>query len=76
MKNKTYNIEPRLTRKWFGIFGKPLVVYDIVMSWEYWHDPTYGNGGGDYVLASKYLCTMKTFCEAMVIVNKLVNCKV
>lgn len=73
MKNKTYRIEPRLTRKWFGIFGDPLVVFDIKMTFEYWHDPSYGNGGGDFREATRTLCTMKSFSDATDIVNKLAS---
>lgn len=75
MRNKTYNIEPRLTRKWFGIFGPALVVYDIKMTFEYWADRSYGNGG-DFREATRTLCTMKSFSDATAIVNKLVNYKV
>ena len=46
--NKTeYSIKPRIKRRWFR---KDVKVFDLIkhVEGEYWSDPSYGNGGGDY----------------------------
>lgn len=61
MNNLEYKVKARLSKIWFC---KPEIVYDLMMCYEYWYDPSYGNGGGDYRPCSKRIATFKDESEA------------
>lgn len=64
-----YFIESRFEKKWWSQHVK--VVWDLKENFEYWDDPSYGNGGGDYVKAVKTLHTFQTKEQAEHILNQL-----
>ena len=64
--NKTeYSIKPRMKKRWFR---KDVKVFDLIkhVEGEYWSDPSYGNGGGDYrpFKNDSVIYTFDTFAEA------------
>ena len=63
--NLEYAIRPRMKKRWFG---QDVKVYDLFELKEglYWSDPTYGNGGGDYIDfdKEKIVYTFDSFAEA------------
>ena len=61
MTKPTYSIEPELVKP---LWGKSRVVYNLIKTYEYWDDPSYGNGGGDYRTAKKVLDVYRTKWEA------------
>jgi len=44
----TYSIKPRMKKRWFL---NDIKVYDLFeeIEGERWSDPSYGNGGGDFI---------------------------
>lgn len=48
----TYHINPTIKKRWFK---SPQIVYELIKytEEEEWIDPTYGNGGGDYIAVKK-----------------------
>lgn len=63
--NLEYVIRPRMKKRFFG---GDIKVYDLfeLKAGKYWSDPTYGNGGGEYVdfEKEKVIYTFNTFAEA------------
>lgn len=65
----TYTVRPRVTKAflWF----EPLLMFELWQQREIWDDPTYGNGGGEWVLASfkvgRYHCeqTANDLCNKL-----------
>ena len=76
MKTK-YSIEPRIKKRWFK---ENETYYDIIKETEEveWYDPTYGNGGGNFISAkriktvfsSKYIDEVLTMIYHLNKVNK------
>ena len=52
-----HTVNARLKTSWFF---KPVMVYDIVINYEAWYDPSYGCGGGDW---RKACSTVATFLD-------------
>ena len=48
----TYHINPTVKKRWFK---SPQIVYKLIKytEEEQWIDPTYGNGGGDFITVKK-----------------------
>ena len=48
----TYHINPTVKKRWFK---SPQIVYELIKytEEEQWIDPTYGNGGGDFLTVEK-----------------------
>ena len=48
----TYHINPTVKKRWFK---SPQIVYKLIKytEEEQWIDPTYGNGGGDFLTVEK-----------------------
>lgn len=67
MTKPTYSIEPELVKPFCG---KSRVVFNLVKSYEYWDDPSYG--GGEYRTVKKVLDVYRTKWEAEEVV-KLLN---
>ena len=44
----TYKIKPRLIKRWFR---KPKLIFELIEieNCRRWVDPSYGNGGGDFI---------------------------
>lgn len=67
-----YIIKPRVKKQWFR---KDRVVYDLVLKsiGERWCDPSYGNGGGDYIPFEdeEVIHTCDTLVEAEGFKNKM-----
>lgn len=40
-----------------SLFFKPVMVYNVVLNYKAWDDPTYGHGGGEYVDAQRTIAT-------------------
>lgn len=61
----TYFIKPRMKKQWFF---KDKKVYDLFeeVEGERWADPSYGNGGGDFIPFgnTNRIYTFETFEEA------------
>lgn len=72
--NTAYYIKPRMKKRWFR---SDIKVYDLIekSDGEYWSDPSYGNGGGDYIPFEKetVLYSFKTFAEADKMKEELKN---
>lgn len=71
MKNIEYRVVAELVKPWFR---EPRLVYLVVMEWDRWYDPSYGNGGGDYHRCSKTIAKLKTENQAEIkcsILNRL-----
>ena len=71
--NKTeYSIKPRMKKRWFR---KDVKVFDLIkhVEGEYWSDPSYGNGMGNYVLFSReeVVYSFSSFAEAEQFKNEL-----
>ena len=71
--NKTeYSIKPRMKKRWFR---KDVKVFDLIkhVEGEYWSDPSYGNGGGDYRPFSRegVVYSFSSFAEAEQFKNEL-----
>ena len=47
-----YHINPTVKKRWFK---SPQIVYELLKytEEEQWIDPTYGNGGGDFITVKK-----------------------
>lgn len=47
-----YHINPTVKKRWFK---SPQIVYKLIKytEEEQWIDPTYGNGGGDFITVKK-----------------------
>lgn len=60
-----YYIRPRMKKRWFS---KDITVFDLIKysEGEKWIDPSYGNGGGDFVEfeSEEVLYSFNTFMEA------------
>lgn len=56
-----YYVRPRIKK---FLWCKPKIVYDLVMKYRYWDDPSYGNGGGDWSDACIKVATFTTEEEA------------
>lgn len=41
------------------------IVFDLIEHYQEWHDPTYGNGGGDYIDRTKVVATYNSEVEAV-----------
>lgn len=54
MRKTKYSVESRIKKI---IFMAPYIVYDIVKKETRWHDPTHGNGGGDWYTFKKRVAT-------------------
>ena len=69
-----YTIKPRMKKRWFV---GDIKVYDLfeLKGGQYWSDPTYGNGGGDYIDFEKeeVMYTFDTFAEAETFKTELEN---
>ena len=63
-----YTVQPR--SKW-GFFTKSKIVFDLHEKYEYWHDSSYGNGGGDWIPSTRVLHTYEAMIDAMNAMNKL-----
>ena len=70
MSKQQYYIEPILVKRWFR---EPVVMYALCETGEYWDDPSYGNGGGDWRTYTKVVYKYPSFNEAKVVLDKLVN---
>ena len=48
----TYHINPTIKKRWFK---PPQLIYELIKYKEedVWVDPTYGNGGGDFITVKK-----------------------
>ena len=73
--NKTeYSIKPRMKRRWFR---KDVKVFDLIkhIEGEYWSDPSFGNGGGDYRPFSReeVVYSFSSFAEAEQFKKELSN---
>ena len=67
---ETHKVVARLKKP---LFRKAYLVYDVVENYQYWDDPSYGNGGGDYRAATRVLGTFTDKGEASVIVKGLLG---
>lgn len=56
-------------RKW--PFTAPTVRYKVMLEYEYWDDPSYGNGGGYYRKAIMTVCAVASEVEATTMVEEL-----
>lgn len=63
MKN-SYRIVPRSKMRWFWQ-SKPVIVYDIEVLVTYWHDPSHGNGGGDWESRWIHFATFDNVLDAV-----------
>jgi hypothetical protein len=43
-----YEVVPAYQKRLFREGREGRVVYKLVKNYQYWDDPSYGNGGGDY----------------------------
>ena len=65
---RTYRVAPRIKKRFFR---EPVMVFDVVMDYQYWYDPSYGNGGGDYRDATNRLATYAKSEDAVEAVRTL-----
>lgn len=49
-----YTVKARISKPWFR---KPEIVFEVIEHYQHWHDPSHGNGGGDYQDACKVVGT-------------------
>lgn len=77
IKSRTYTVRPRMKTYWFK---KDKKVYDIIelVKGEYYSDPSYGNGGGDYVPYEKesILYTCDNITEAETLKTEMLNSQI
>lgn len=62
MNELRYRVEPRSILTWKL---KRKLVFDLFRKDEYWHDPSYGNGGGDWRSSWTRLATYKYLIDAV-----------
>lgn len=71
-----YYIKPRMKKRWFR---SDIKVYDLIekSEGEYWSNPSYGNGGGNFVPFDKeeVLYSFERFAEADKMKEELENIK-
>lgn len=65
---RKYSIKARFKKRWFKA---PVMVYDIIEHFQVWHDPSYGNGGGDYRNCELVLATLECCHAAELALNSL-----
>lgn len=63
MKHLRYKIEPRAVFNWWKTPTK--LVYDIYREDEYYDDPSYGNGGGDWYKKWTRIATYDNVIDAI-----------
>lgn len=63
-----YKVVAGIKKPWFG---EEEIEYRVVMSYEEWYDPTYGNGGGDYVQREKIVMRTPHEQQAVEVCEKL-----
>lgn len=68
----TYKIEPRVKKRWFK---ENDLYYDLVKETEEpeWHDPSFGNGGGNFISAKKLktVFSSKDINEVLTVLNNI-----
>ena len=68
----TYHINPTVKKRWFK---SPQIVYKLIKytEEEQWIDPTYGNGGGDFITVKKgtVIFSSPSFEELRKTLNKI-----
>lgn len=65
-----HSVVARLNKRWFL---PPVMVYDIIHNYTTWYDPSFGNGGGDYIQTQRKIATFLDQAiaeEQCVILNK------
>lgn len=63
-----HTVKARMYKPWF----KPArIVFDVQEHYSSWYDPSYGNGGGDYVDCVKVVGTYDTAEEATIVRDTL-----
>lgn len=63
-----YEVIPEYQKRWFR---EGRVVYKLVKNYQYWNDPSRGNGGGDYRDAKQYVHTFILESDALEAMNAL-----
>jgi len=70
--NLKYQIKPRMIKRWFL---KDKKVYDLIehSKGECWHDPSYGNGDGEFLPFDdkKTVYSFNTYAEADIMRQEL-----
>lgn len=61
-RTEKYVVKPRLRKKSWWADRK--ILWDIVEHYNYWHDSSYGNGGGDWYSSKRVIDTFDTEEEA------------
>ena len=65
----TYEVIPEYKKSWFRKDG--VIVYKLIKNYQYWDDPSYGNGGGDYRDAQQLVHTFDLEQDAIDAKNAL-----
>ena len=67
MSNK-YRVVAKVYKPWFK---KPRLRYHVIETYSYWHDPSYGNGGGDYKEGQRAIAVLENKHEASCLAHDL-----
>lgn len=63
MEMKKYWVNVRHGKKF--LFFDGCIVYDVMQKYEKWHDPTYGNGGGEWISCDRIIKTFDNTIDAI-----------
>lgn len=70
-----YSVKARVHKPWWAFRSKGEIVFDVIKHSSVWYDPSYGNGGGDYVDYIEKIATYATAEEATAARDTLNNFK-
>lgn len=63
-----YTVKARIKKSWFS---KPEIVFDVREHFQYWDDPSFGHGGGDYKDAVRVVGTYSIEQDAVSVCDTL-----